>query len=1052
MARLFIHRPVLAIVISLIIVIAGGISIFLLPVAQYPEISPPTVMVMASYIGANAETVEQTVAAPIEQQVNGVENLLYMQSQSGNDGSYSLTCTFKVGTNLDIATVQVQNRVSQATPILPADVIQSGVMVMKRSTNIVQIVNLISPDKTRDELFLNNYALVRLVDELARLPGVGQVNMGGGRNYAMRFWVRPDRLAQLGVNTPDLINAIDEQNVQAPVGGFGLPPAPGGQRVQLAARTEGRLKTVEEFENIVIKSQRNGQVLHLRDVARTELGAQDYQSAAWLSGEPAATMLVYQLPGSNALDVASVVQAKMKQLAKAFPPGVDYRVSVDTTRFVSASVEEVMVTLGEAMLLVIFVVYLFLGNWRATLIPLLAVPVSLVGTFAAFVALGFSINLLTLFALVLAIGIVVDDAIVVVEAVEHHIGEGLPPVAATEKAMSEVSAPVVGIALVLTSVFVPVAFLGGITGALYRQFALTLSVSVLLSAMVALSLTPALCAMLLRPRKKARGPIGWALYGFNRLFNRATNGYVRVSRWVIRLAPVAVLLLLGLYGATWWLVKTVPTSFLPNEDQGFLIVGLQLPDGSSLDRTSAAMLKGARIMKETPGVEDAVGLAGFGILAGANTSSVGTYFIELKPWKQREAPELSAPAIAATLNQRLASIPEASVMVVLPPAIMGLGVSGGFQMEVQDQSGGDIPFLDNAVNRLIDGARRQPRIAMLYSAFRPNVPQIDLSVDREKVKALQVPLNEVFQTMQAYLGGYYVNQFNLYGRTWRVYVQAEPGYRSTQGSLSEIYVRGSQNRMVPLNTIVSAKSIAAPDSIMRYNMYRAAEVQGQASPGSSSGQALTAMEEAAAAALPEGTGYSWTGTAYQEKESGSQQGKILALSLVFVFLCLAALYESWAIPFSVLLGVPIGMFGAFTAIWRRGLNDDIYVQIGLIMLIGLAAKNAILIVEYARTRHEEHGMPLVESALMGARLRFRPILMTSFAFIFGVFPMVISTGAGAGSRHSLGTAVCFGMLAATSMGVFVIPLLYVLVEGLKEFVTGKRPAPAAAPAIEGGKA
>jgi len=710
----------------------------------------------------------------------------------------------------------------------------------------------------------------------------------------------------------------------------------------------------------------------------------------------------------------------------------------------------VMVTLGEAMLLVIFVVYVFLGNWRATLIPLLAVPVSLVGTFAAFVALGFSINLLTLFALVLAIGIVVDDAIVVVEAVEHHIEEGLTPVAATEKAMSEVSGPVVGIALVLTSVFVPVAFLGGITGQLYRQFALTLSVSVLLSALVALSLTPALCAMLLRPRKKPRGPLGWTLYGFNLLFGRVTNGYVHVSRWVIRLAPLTVLLLVGIYGATWKLVKTVPTSFIPEEDQGFLIVGIQLPDGSSLARTSAAMLEGARIINTLPGVDYSVGLGGFGILAGANTSSVGTYFVSLKPWKQREAPGLSAPALAAALNQKLASIPEASAMVVLPPAIQGLGISGGFQMEVQDQSGGDIPFLDNAVNQLLDASRRQPQIGMLYSAFRPNVPQISLDVDREKVKALQVPLSDVFQTMQAYLGGFYVNQFNLYGRTWRVYVQAEPGSRASTADLSQIYVRGSQNKMVPLDTIVKATSIAAPDSIMRYNMYRAADVQGQAAPGASSGDAIAAMEEAAKA-LPAGTGYAWTGTAFQEKEAGSQQGKILVLSLVFVFLCLAALYESWAIPFSVLLGVPIGMFGAFLAVWRRGLNDDIYVQIGLIMLIGLAAKNAILIVEYARTRHEEHGMSLVESALTGARLRFRPILMTSFAFIFGVFPMVISTGAGAGSRHSLGTAVCFGMLAATTMGVFVIPLLYVLVEGLKEKIAGKRHVKVAA-ALEGGNA
>ncbi len=1050
MAKLFIRRPVLAIVVSLVILIAGGISIFLLPVAQYPEISPPTVQVSAAYVGANAETVEQTVAAPIEQQVNGVENLLYMQSQSGNDGSYGLTCTFKVGTNVDIAAVQVQNRVSQATPMLPAEVTQSGVTVNKQSTNIVQIVNLISPDKTYDELFLNNYATIHVVDELARLPGVGQVMNGGGRAYAMRFWVRPDRLAQLGVGTSDLIAAIDEQNQQAAVGGFGLPPSPGGQRVQLAARTLGRLTTVDEFENIVIRSRRNGQVLRLRDVARTELGAQDYQSVGRLGTEATGVMLIYQLPGANALDVAAVVQKKMKELAKSFPSGLEYRVSVDTTRFVSASVDEVLVTLGEAMLLVILVVFVFLGNWRATLIPLLAVPVSLVGTFAAFVALGFSINLLTLFALVLAIGIVVDDAIVVVEAVEHHIEEGLTPLAATEQAMSEVSGPVIGIALVLTSVFLPVAFLGGITGQLYRQFALTLSVSVLLSALVALSLTPALCAMLLRPRKRTHGPVGWLLNGFNRLFGRATNVYVGFSRGVIRLAPLAVLALLGLYMATWWMVKTVPTSFLPEEDLGFLIVNLQLPDGSSLDRTDAAMLEGTRILLATRGVDSAVGLTGFGILAGANTSSVGTFFVSLKPWRERQSPELSAQGIAATLNQRLAGIAEASTRVVNPPPIMGLGVSGGFQMEVQDQSGGDISFLDGAVNRLLAASRGQPQVGFLYSTFRPNVPQIRLDVDREKVKSLQVPVSSVFQTMQAYLGGYYVDQFNLYGRTWRVYIQAEPGYRAQTSDLSQLYVGNSDGKMVPLGTIVKTVSIAGPDTIMRYNMYRAAEIQGQASPGSSSGQAIAAMEDAAKA-LPEGAGYAWTGTAYQEKESGSEQGRIVALALVFVFLCLAALYESWAIPFSVLLGVPIGMFGAFLAVWLRGLNDDIYVQIGLIMLIGLAAKNAILIVEYARTRHEEHGMTLVESALTGARLRLRPILMTSFAFILGVFPMVISSGAGAGSRRSLGTAVCFGMLAATSLGVFVIPVLYVLVEGLKEKIAGKRPVKAPA-ALESGNA
>jgi multidrug efflux pump len=1049
-ARLFIHRPVLAIVLSLIILIAGGISIFLLPVSQYPDISPPTIQISTSYVGANAETVEQAVAAPIEQQVNGIENLLYMQSQSGNDGSYTLTCTFKVGTDTDIAAVQIQNRVSQATPSLPAEVTQSGVTVRKRSTNIVQLVNLRSPDGRYDSLFLNNFANVRLIDELSRLPGVGQVTAGGGRTYAMRFWVRPDRLAQLGVSTSEVIASINEQNVQAPVGGFGLPPDTTGQSLQLAARTQGRLTTTQEFENIVVRSQGKGQVLRLRDLARTELGAQDYQSVSRLNGEESASLLVFQLPGSNALDVATAVQKKMKELAPSFPEGVEYQVSLDTTSFVSASIKEVVWTLCEAMLLVIFVVYVFLGNWRATMIPLLAVPVSLVGTFAAFEALGFSINLLTLFALVLAIGIVVDDAIVVVEAVEHHIEEGLGPIAATEQAMREVSGPVVGIALVLTSVFVPVAFLGGTTGQLYRQFAVTLSVSVLLSALVALSLTPALCAMLLRPRKRGRGPVGWLLGQFNQLFGHATNGYVAASRAVIRFAPISVLAVLCLYAGTWHLVKSVPTSFLPQEDLGYLMINVQLADGSALDRTDAAMVRAAQTVKRTPGVDNVIGLTGFGMLSGGNASSVGTIFVVLKPWDERTTEDLSAKSIQAAVTRSLGAIPEASVMVVSPPPIQGLGTSGGFQIEIQDQGGAGTEFLNATVNQLMAASRNRTELTSLYSAYRPAVPQVRIDVDRERVKSLGVPLTSVFQTMQTFLGGYYVNQFNLYGRTWRVYVEAEPDARATPADLSGLYARSSQNKMVPLDTVLKSTRIAAPDSIMRFNMYRAAEMQGQAASGFSSGQAISIMEDLAKS-LPEGSGYAWTGTAYQEKESGTQQTRILMLSLVFVFLCLAALYESWAIPFSVLMGVPIGVFGAFLAIQALHLTNDIYVQIGLIMLIGLAAKNAILIVEFARTRHENHGVPLVESALTGARLRFRPILMTSFAFILGVFPMVISTGAGAGSRHSLGTAVCFGMLAATSLGVFVIPLFYVLVEGLKEKLTGKRPLEAA-DSIQGGNA
>jgi hydrophobe/amphiphile efflux-1 (HAE1) family protein len=1046
MAKLFIRRPVLAMVLSLVILIAGTISIFTLPIAQYPQIAPPTVQVSASYVGANAETVEQTVAAPLEQQVNGAEDLVYMQSKSTNNGSYSLTCTFKVGTNIDIAAVEVQNRISQATPSLPSQVTQAGVTVRKQSSNIVLIINLYSPDGSYDDLFLSNYASVHIADELSRLPGVGGANVGGGSNFAMRFWVRPDRLAELGVTATDIISAINDQNIQAPVGGFGLPPAPRGQQFQYSATAKGRLTSVNEFQNIIIRSQSNGSILRLRDVARTELGAQDYQSLGRLNGDPTAALLIYQLPGSNALDVAKAVEGKMSELAKSFPLGLAYQATLNTTKFVSASIEEVLKTLAEAMLLVLLVVYIFLGNWRATLIPMLAVPVSLVGAFAAFVVLGFSINLLTLFAMILAIGLVVDDAIVVVEAVEHHIGEGVSPREATYKAMEEVSGPVIGIALVLTSVFVPVAFLGGITGQLYKQFALTLSVSVLLSALVALTLTPALCAMLLRPRKQTRGPFGWLLKRFNSLFARATNGYVAANRMIIRLAPVAVLVIVALYAGTWGLVKHTPTGFLPQEDLGYALVGVQLPDASSLQRTEAAMQQGQEIMRTIPGVDNVVALSGFGILAGANSSNVGTYFVTFKPWGERRSAGESASAIIATINQKLNGIPEASVMGVNPPPIQGLGVAGGFQFEVQDRTGSDISFLENSINKAIGAASQRKELGTVVTFFRPNVPQVRLDADRDKVKSLGLSLGDVFQTLQTYLGSYFVNQFNLYGRTWRVFVEAESEYRDSPDDLGRLYVRSSQNKMVPLNTLVNAASTTAPDTISRYNMYRSAELQGQAAPGYGSGQAIAAMEDAAKA-LPSGAGYEWTGTAYQEKESGSQQVLIFALAVVFVFLCLAALYESWAIPFSVLLGIPIGIFGAFAAIWFRGYVNDIYVQIGLIMLIGLAAKNAILIVEYAKAQHEKQGLPLMEAALVGARLRFRPILMTSLAFIFGVLPMVVATGAGAGSRHSLGTAVCFGMVAATTIGIFVIPLLYVLIEGLKERVFGA-PAHESAPVVE----
>lgn len=1038
MVRFFIRHRIFAVVISLIILIAGGISIVNLPIAQYPEITPPTIQVSANYTGADAETVEQSVAAPIEQQVNGAENMLYMQSQSSSNGSYSLTCTFKVGTNKDIASVDVQNRVNQANPSLPSEVLQSGVTVLKRSTNIVLVITLTSPDGSYDDLFLSNYATVFVIDELARIPGVGQASMAiGKRDFSMRFWVRPDKLANLGVTANEIIQSINDQNVQAAAGGFGLPPAPMGQRFQYSATVKGRLTDVSEFENIVVRTQPDGSILRLRDVARTDLGAQDYQSSARFNGRASASILIYQLPNANALNVAKAVESKMNTLAKAFPPGLRYDTALDTTLFVTASIKEVIKTLGEAMILVSIVVFIFLGNLRATAILILAVPVSLVGTFAAFVALGFSINLLTLFAMILAIGLVVDDAIVVVEAVEQHIGQGLNPTDATQKAMDEVSGAVIGIAMVLSSVFVPVAFLGGITGQLYKQFALTLAVSVLLSAVVALSLTPALCTVLLRKRKQMRGPLGRFRTSFDTIFERTTNKYETANRLIIRFAPIAVLILLGLYALTVKLAVSLPTGFLPPEDLGYFFVNVQLSNAASLGRTQEVMNEAEGVLIHTPGVRGVTALSGFGLLSGSSSSNMGTFFVALKDWNDRDRSHLTASNIIAGLNRKFAAFPEAAILVFNPPPINGLGNAGGFQFELQDHSGRDVSFLSNAAEQLIATASQRQDLVNVFSSFRPNVPQVQLNADRDKVKSLGIPLNDVFQTLQTYLGSFYVNQFNLYGRVWRVYVQAEFPYRASPADLGRLYVRSQTNRMVPLSTIVTPSSTTAPDTIMRYNMYRAAEISGQAASGFSSGQAIAAMEQLTRQ-LPAGTGYSWTGTAYQEQESGGQQGPILLLALAFVFLCLAALYESWAIPFSVLLGVPLGVLGALLGVWVRSLANDIYVQIGLIMIVGLAAKNAILIVEFAKDQYEKRGLTLVEAALAGARLRFRPILMTSFAFTFGVLPLVVASGAGAASRHSLGTAVCSGMLLATILGILVIPVLYVLAERLKEKIFGRR--------------
>ncbi len=1051
MAKFFIHRPVFAIVISLVILIAGGLSLMTLPVAQFPPVSPPTVVVEAIYPGANAETVEQSIATPIEQAVNGAENMLYFSSKSSSDGRYVLACTFKVGTNLDLANVDINNRVNKAQPKLPAEAIQAGISVNKMSPDMLMVLSVYSPDKSYDDVFLSNYASINLVDAISRTPGVGGTVIVGQRDYSMRVWVRPDKLSKLGLTAGDMAMVIREQNTLAPAGAVGQPPAKPGLDFQYTVNVKGRLTTPEEFSDIIVRTLSDGSILRVRDLARVEMAGRTYASFGRLDGVPATLILVYQLPGSNAIDTVDRLRTLMEELGAQFPPGLQYEITFESTEFVKASIDEVTYALRDAVILVLLVVFLFLGNFRATLIPMLAVPVSLVGTFAAFVPLGFSINTLTLFGIVLAVGIVVDDAIVVVEAVERHIERGLTPAEATERAMDEVAGPVVAIALVLCAVFVPVAFIGGITGQLYRQFALTISMSVLLSALVALTLTPALCKMILRPRREMRGPLGVFLRGFNRVFDRATNRYVSTVRMILRRAFIFTLVLLALWACAGGLLKLLPTGLVPDEDLGYFFVSMNLPDGASLERTDALVRRSEDFIRKLPGVARVITMGGLNVMTGAYTSNNASLIVKLQPWEERETGETSLGSILMMAQRELLSYPEALCIAFIAPPIPGLGNAGGFQFELQDRSGHTPDDLMQTAGAFLTAAQARPELQNLYTGFRTTVPQINLDIDRDKARTLGVPIDHIFQSLQIYLGGLQVNDFNRFGRTYKVIIQAEPDFRSGPDSINQIHVRTGGGQMVPLSTLARISESSGPDLVPRYNMFRTAEISGSPAPGFSSGQALAAMEDLARTQLPQGYGFEWTNLAFQEKESGGTQGLIFGLAIVFVFLLLAAQYESWAVPFSVLLGIPLGVFGAFLAVWSVGLVNNVYVQIGLVMLIGLAAKNAILIVEFAKERHEKAGMPLHEASVEGARLRFRPILMTSFAFIFGVVPLVLASGAGAASRVSLGTAVFGGMIAATALGVFFIPLLYVLVQGLAHKL-GPRPqeAKAAVPAAGAG--
>ena len=1068
MSKFFINRPIVAMVISIVMDIIGAITILTLPVALFPNIVPPEVQVLATYVGADAGTIEQSVATPIEQQMSGVDNMNYMYSlNSTADGGMRLIVDYDVKTDPNTDLILTQMRETQAASQLPADVNNFGITVQKTVTAPLMLITLYSPNGTYDAQFLSNFAYINLSDQITRLYGIGTVQIFGAGQYAMRLWVKPDQLAKLAITVPEIVSAIQSQNTVNPAGQVGSEPAPKGQEFTYSVRARGRLSSPEEFGQIVVRETPIGGVVRVKDVARVELGAQNYSVVGRLNGKPGAIIAAYQLPGSNAVQAADALKKLMAESKARFPGDIDYVISLDTTLAVTQGIKEIVETLLIAILLVIIVVYIFVQGWRATLIPLLAVPVSLVGTFIFFPIFGFSINTLSLFGLVLAIGLVVDDAIVVVEAVERHIEDGLSPKDAALKAMTEISGPVVGIALVLSAVFIPTAFIPGITGRLYQQFAVTIAISVALSAFNALTLSPALSALLLRPKDTTRGGLLKKFFsGFNRTFSSATNAYVRVCGFLIRKSAIALILLVIFGAAAGFFSTKVPSSFLPDEDQGYLYINLQLPNAASLQRTDAVARKIEAALAKTPGVQYTTSVVGLSLLSFVRTSYNGFLFVTLKPWDNRKSRDEQFQQIKQNINRSLAGIPEGIAFSFSPPAIPGVGTSGGFTFVLEDRAGNDVQFLADNLDKFLAAARKRPEIAGVNTTFLPSVPQQFVDVDRDKVIKQGVAVKDVYQTLQAFMGGLFINYFNRFGRQWQVYIEAEGAYRTRAENVGQFFVKNTKSEMVPLAAVTKFEPRPGPEFTMRFNEYRSAQINGAAAPGFSAGQAMAAIEEVFDQTMPREMGYDYMGMSFQEKKAqqGVPASAVFGFSLLFVFLILAALYESWTLPFSVLLSTPVAVFGAFFILWLRRIllsaflptymvqiENDVYSQIGLVMLIGLAAKNAILIVEFAKDEYEQ-GKPLVDAALEGARLRLRPILMTSFAFILGCVPLWTASGAGSVARQIMGTAVIGGMLAASALGIFFIPAVFYVVErfsmgkaGRAAMVTGI-PAPGISPA------